>query len=325
MRSLRGGDPRSFYVHPANEWKADKERIGLIRDLVGQGRVPDDQFENWDLCGDSGRWSYPPRAESIVFLVKGRNTPESRIRRCAESLAMQSAQGFGVVVIDDASDSEAASLLPHYFRWLGDRVTLIRHEHRRGRVPNFILAVSQICSDPDTLVAVLDLDDTLFSPRAAGRLLDCGRLGHDVVLSAMFRLDKPTKLYHPDFESPRSKWGGEVWVHLRAFKKRLFDAVPHGYFEDATGAWVEECTDYATMVPIVEIARNPVYLPEYLYLHDRTTPRTPETRDRKDRIIRWLLSMPPLTPESCFPEARVPGAADGHVGQVGRVGQVGLV
>jgi hypothetical protein len=107
----------------------------------------------------------------------------------------------------------------------------------------------------------------------------------------MFRPDKPLKLYHPDFVNPRQKWGGEVWVHLRAFTKGLFDRVPHEAFQ-VEGKWIEECTDYATMIPMVELAGNPVYLPEYVYFHQRTTPRTPETRARKDGIIRQILAKP---------------------------------
>jgi hypothetical protein len=172
-------------------------------------------------------------------------------------------------------------------------VTLVRRGTPRGRIPNFILGIQELCADPDTLVVILDLDDALISRSAVRRLREARDAGRDVVLAAMFRPDKPCKLYRPDFAAPRARWGGDVWIHLRAFRKRLFDAVPDDALQ-LDGEWIAHCTDYATMIPIVELARNPVYLPEYLYHHERSTPRTPALRAEKDALIRRILAKPPL-------------------------------
>ena len=115
-----------------------------------------------------------------------------------------------------------------------------------------------------------------------------------MILGAMFRPDKPTKVYHPDFSSPRAnRSGGDVWIHLRSFRKKLFDALPDEALQ-IDGRWIEECTDYATMIPIVELACCPRYVPEYLYFHERTTPRTPERRRAKDAIIDRILMKPKM-------------------------------
>ena len=294
LRTLRGGDPRTFYVHPSNAWKREPGELSRGRDLLGQARLPPAQYGAWDLAGEAADWRYAPRAERVVFLVKGRDTPVERVRRCMASLAMQDDPDFGVVVIDDASSTpDAAPLLAHLFEPLRERTTLVRRGAHQGRIPNFRFAIGEVCTDPETLVAVLDLDDALMDRSAVRRLREAHRSGHDVVLAAMFRPDKPCKLYHPDFEAPRERWGGEVWIHLRAFRKRLFDALPADALQ-LDGEWIGHCTDYATMIPMVEMCERPAYIREYLYFHERSTPRTAELRAEKDALIRRILDKPRL-------------------------------
>ncbi|MBE7491692.1 MAG: glycosyltransferase family 2 protein [Planctomycetes bacterium] len=312
-RTLRGGDPRTFYIHPPNSWKTKTSALERVRDLAGQGRVPVVQHGRWDLEGTPEDWEYARRVEPIVVLAKGRNTPPDSVRRFAASMLMQDDQAFGLIVIDDASDD--STLLPHVLKPLESRLTLMRNSRPHGRIPNFITGVSSICIDPETLVVIVDMDDALISPRAISRLRAAQGDGHDLILGAMFRPDKPLKLYHPNFVDPRRKWGGEVWIHLRAFQKRLFDRVPREAFQ-VGGKWIEECTDYATMIPMVELARKPLYLPEYLYYHQRTTPRTPEVRARKDDVIRSILAKPPMTrpnedvrSQHCITEPMLPASS----------------
>lgn len=292
LRTLRGGDPRTFYVHPPNAWKSQGNVLARARDLVGQALLPEIQYERWDVEGSAQDWSYATRKESVVLLVKGRDTPVERIRRCVAGLAMQDDPDFGVVVIDDASTgARTGPLLQHFFEPLRERTTLVRHGTRQGRIPNFHFGIGEVCSDPETLVAVLDLDDALMARSTVRRLKEAHRDGADVVLAAMFRPDKPYKLYQPDFEAPRRHWGGEVWIHLRAFRKRLFDALPAEALQ-LDGEWIQQCTDYATMIPIVEMCERPVYLREYLYFHERSTPRTAELRSEKEVLIRRILEKP---------------------------------
>ena len=203
---------------------------------------------------------------------------------------------FGMIVIDDASDSLNPQVLAELLAPWRARCTLLRRATRQGRLPNILTAIREICTNPDTLVVVLDLDDALIHPGAISRLREACAAGADVVLGAMFRPDKPLKLYHPDFVAPRTKWGGEVWIHLRSFRKRLFDAITVDAFQLDHG-WIEHCTDYAVMLPLVELSRQPVYLPEYLYLHERSTPSTPALRVEKDCVIARILSKPSPIPK----------------------------
>ncbi|MEB3733318.1 hypothetical protein ULF88_02415 [Halopseudomonas pachastrellae] len=123
LASLRGGDSRSFYIHPRNE---DKPCINLplLRDLIGQGLVPDGQKNHFDLVPDA-HWRYPVRAESVVFLLKGRNTPVEKLKRCLDSLRKQRSQAFGIILIEDGGSVAWQARIPSLLRNLLARTTLI--------------------------------------------------------------------------------------------------------------------------------------------------------------------------------------------------------
>jgi hypothetical protein len=292
LKTLRGGCSDTFYIHPMNDCKKDLDTLHRIRDLVAQGIVPDSQIGKWDLNADGELWQYPTRREGVVVLAKGRNTPKDRIDRFAAGLVMQDEQTFGVIVIDDASDNLRASQLRYALDWLGGRLTLVRNRTRQERMANNLLAIEQICTNPETLIVVVDLDDALVDPTALRCINELGRKGHDVVLAAPYRPDYPLKVYDPLFDRPRLTYGGDVWIHLRAFRKRLFDAIPREMLQ-LDGSWIDEQEDYAIMIPIVESADNPIYLPRYTYWHERTTRLGDEGRRLRDQMILRLLAMTP--------------------------------
>lgn len=293
LRTVRGGHSDTFYLHPPNSRKGERATLGRIRDLVAQGRVPVAQVRRWDLEVPDPDWAYPTRSEPVVVLARGRNTPPEKIERFAASLAMQDDQSFGVIVIDDASEDVRPSHLVDALGWLGDRLTLVRHPERVGHTRNNMLGIGALCEDPATMILVLDLDDALADRSAVRVVRELAAHGHDVVLAAPFRPDAPTKVYRPCFDKPRETFGGDVWIHLRAFAKRLFDALPERALK-LDGAWIDEQEDYATMVPIVELATSPFYLPRYLCWHERATLLDEEGRRRRDERILRILRMEPL-------------------------------
>ena len=85
---------------------------------------------------------------------------------------------------------------------------------------------------------------------------------------------------------PRKQRGGNVWQHLRSFHKRLFDAIPDEALR-VDGEYIELASDWAFMLPIVEIATKPVHLTEPLYLHEPSgSGKGTERAKREATIIR---------------------------------------
>lgn len=290
MQSVRGGDDRTFYVHPLNENKETLD-IELVRDLIGQGRYPLVQAEMWDLVCDAP-WRYPRRTENIVFLLKGRNTQKEKLRRCLDSLRAQVDQDFGVIFIDDASEPLFSWSLDEYLGSLSERTTLVRRRTHKGYIPNFLLA-SRLCLSQDTLIAVLDQDDVLMSTEVVTSLKLARDEGADLVHGLMIRPNKPTRFYLTDYMNPREKGGGNMWTHLRAFRKNLFDSVPTDQYM-VDGDWIADVSDYATMLPMAELANKPLQMTDQYYVwHDRSGYSNARKMEQA-RLITALLARPAL-------------------------------
>ena len=286
METVRGGDDRSFYVHPSNESK-QTSNLEVERDLIAQGLYPAHQAEQWDLSLESP-WQYPKRPERLVFLLKGRDTPLAKLTRCLDSLRQQRDQDFGIILIDDASSPDHSWLLNHHLQSLKQQTTLVRRRERQGYIPNFLLA-SNLCAYADTLIAVLDQDDALMNINVVSALKRARADGADLINGLMYRSNKPLHIYYADYDNPRSKGGGNTWTHLRAFTKGLFDQVPVEEYK-VDGCWITDISDYATMLPMAEIARKPIQLTNQYFLWHERDPYSVDRKNEQWRLINCLLS-----------------------------------
>ena len=288
--SYRGGDPRTSFIHVPNDRKADHQEWMDIVNAVERGQVPGAQWGSVELTGSASDWAGPKRHEPFVFVICGRNVDPGRFKRCVDSLVAQGVQDWGAVVVDDASTNGfgdyAGTLLAPY----GDRLTLVRNEHRRGGMYNTWNAVTNFCADPETVIITLDADDALIGDRVLERVRAEYADGADVTISSMLRLDKEA-FYLPNFDNPRW-WDSNVWQHLRTFRKRLFDAID---MEDLKidGEWVDVATDWAFMVPIIEMASNPRWIADPMYLYEPAEAKTEESRSERDAVIARVLAKRP--------------------------------
>lgn len=292
-KSLRGGSPLTFYIHPLNETKKDRDFLKNVRQLCEIGQVPSSQNLKWDLEYQPNNWKLPKRYEDVVFLIKGRNVFIEKINRCIQSLKIQDDQRFGIVLIDDCSDDGIIRHYPSMLNSLQNKTTFIKRHDRVGRMPNFITGIKEICSNPESLIVILDMDDALIHPSVVSTLKQKIKEGHDLIQAGVFRPDKPLKQYQPYYSGNiRNEYGNDTWSHLRSFKKSLFDLIPESYFK-MNDRWIEECTDYATMIPLVELAKNPVFIDSYMYLHERSTLNP--NKNRKAEIIQSIVKKKPIS------------------------------
>jgi hypothetical protein len=191
-RSLRGGDSRSFYIHPLNKDK-NIQRLHLIRDVISNGCYPFEQAEHFDLVPDAD-WQYPKRSENIVLLLKGRNTSYDKLNRCIRSLLAQKNQLFGIIFIDDGSDIVFKCCHSHLLAEISHKTTKINRIEHTGRLPNFIEAIENICTNPDTLIVILDQDDAFIRDDVIDILYQGLSDGADLIQLPMFRPNKPCKV-----------------------------------------------------------------------------------------------------------------------------------
>ena len=296
-RSYRGGDHRTFYVHPPNARKHDAAAWFWVLDRIEHGVVPLSQRGKLEWAGTIADWALPRRQEPFVFVVSGRNVPAGRLRRCIASLVRQKTQGlrWGAVVFDDASSPMFAEPFEVAWRGLAERCTIIRNRRRQGLLANMVAAIRLVCADPETVIVTLDADDALIGDGVLLRLATEYDRGADVTVGSMLRTDKAAD-YPVRFDRPREHRGGNVWQHLRSFRKRLFDAIP----DDALrldGEYIDLANDWAYMLPIVEMAENPVHIADALYLHEPSaTGRDPAGKLQREEVVARIVAKGPLGP-----------------------------
>lgn len=290
--TYRGGSPKTAVVHVPNHHKMEIDEWMDILGTVERGYVPDVQLDNAELIGSTKDWSGPRRSESVVFVICGRNVQHGRFKRCIQSLVSQRGVEWGAVVVDDASTNGfgdyARILLADY----ESHVTLIRNNRRRGGLYNTWKTITQVCTDPETVIITLDADDALIGGHVLERVWAEYADGADATVGSMLRLDKNAS-YQANFDNPR-QWNSNVWQHLRTFKKRLFDAIS---VEDLkiNGEWIDLAADWAYMVPIIEMASSPRLIPDLLYLYEPAVPKDASVRMQRNRIIEVILSKTPYT------------------------------
>ena len=296
IASLRGASCRTWFVHPPNELKCHLREWMLMLDLVERFPAPDAQVGKVDLAGGPLAWTPRNRAESFVFVITGRDVTPGRMARCLESVATQLRSDWGAVIIDDASASLSRDALRMAVAPWKDRVTLIQPRERRGQLANMTLAIRHVCSNPDSVVVTLDLDDALIGPKVLDRVADRHAEGAQVTVGSMLRTDKHAP-YDVTLDSPRQARGGNVWQHLRTFRKHLFDAIPDHELR-LGGEYVDIAVDWSFMLPIVEMAERKAWIREPLYLYEPSGMGKGSDRDDREAQIAAITARKPRRPRA---------------------------
>lgn len=288
--SLRGGGRQTFFIHPPNDLKRSLSDWMTLIDLVEKGHLPEKQIGKVDLVGGILDWVPRNRREQFIFVITGRNVAPGRIRRCLESLTSQHDKDWGAVLMNDGSGAESRDILSILIEPWRERITLLQPYERRGQMANMTLAIRRICTNPESVIVTLDLDDTLIGQGVLNRLAVEYDQGADVTIGSMLRTDKQVE-YPVTFVQPRKARGGNVWQHLRSFRKSLFDAIPDQDLR-LEGRYVDIAVDWAFMIPIVEMAKHPVWIRDPLYLYEPSGLGKGLQREAREQQIAEILRKP---------------------------------
>lgn len=291
VHSLRGGDDRTFFVHPANEHK-QTSNIGYWRMVgrIARGDLLIRQFDCVDLVAGPKEWTTPTRFEPFVFIIAGRNVPSSRFLRCLKSVLTQRRKDWGAVVIDDDSASSLSMHLEALCADHAERITFLRNPVRQGLLSNTVEAIRHHVGNPDSVIITLDADDCLIGSDVLDVLAEQYGDGADLTVGSMCRTDKHAD-YPVSFQDVRSKRGGNVWQHLRSFRKRLFDELPDEQLR-VDGSYVDLASDWALMLPLVELAQSPRWIRTPLYLHEPGDARNESYRAEREQVIATIVARP---------------------------------
>lgn len=317
--SIRGGSAKSFFIHPQNYRKTNPDIIMTIMDRIESGVIPPCQYEEFDLAGSYCDWTIKKRSENLVIVCVFRNVEYSRFLRMWASLISQSFNDWGVILIDDASDNGLPLFINTIIKPYEDKVTFVRNKFRQGGLANTYKAIHYFVKNQDSIIVTLDGDDALLGNDVLVRISSKYKNDNaDVVCGRMYRTDKlyPNYRYPVNFVNPRLT-GGNVWQHIRSFKKYLFDSLDVWDLKMGVNKktiskekftikrsletqWIDDCTDYAMMIPIIEMSSNPILLDEYTYFHERSTPRNEIIKKHKEDVIADIANREPKSLKNIF-------------------------
>ncbi|HMY17444.1 MAG TPA: glycosyltransferase, partial [Polyangium sp.] len=291
--SVRRGTAGLWYTSPDNSRKVDLDELFLLMDRVEAGMAPALQRGHATTRGSLSQWLEPKRGEDLVIVACGRNVGPGRAARFRDALLGQTHASWGAIVIDDGSDDGAEEYQPRIFGALGKRMTRLRRLRSVGALANLVLAVKHLVIRPDSVVVLVDLDDALGSPESLAEVALAHAQGADVTVGSMVRTDKHVE-YPVEFDMPRKNRGGNVWQHLRTFRRALFDRIDPADLQ-IDGQWIGLASDWAFMLPIVEMARKPVWIRKPIYLHEPGDERSAGYRAERERVIATLMKRPAYT------------------------------
>lgn len=306
MSSIRGGDRRTFYIHPQNYRKSNPDVWLTILDRVEQGYIPDCQYGEFDCMGSFYDWCIPKRNEPYVFVCTVRNINYDRFMRMLASLLSQKMDSWGLILIDDSSDNGLSLFIEFITKPFNDRITYIKNRKRCGGLSNHYKAIHYFIKNQNTVIITLDGDDALIGNNVLYMIAKQYERGHaDVVIGRTYQNYRlqPYYRYPTNFVNPRET-GGNVWQHIRSFRKYLFDSLDlrdlkkssdtDTFKNMATNSmWFDDCADFAFMVPIIEMSQKPYLLDQFTYYYDRDIELyTDEYKQKKEKNISYILTMP---------------------------------
>ncbi|MBA7482941.1 hypothetical protein ES707_18446 [subsurface metagenome] len=292
LKNFRGGDRRTFYIHMLNSVKTKLNNWFNLSKAAEMSWVPEVQYDHVDLVSTED-WMKSVD-ENFIFIVRGINTPLSKLKRCIDSILAQDRSDWQIVFIDAGSSNPMSEYLEKVvIPELPDKCTFWLNFETLTSMENIFIASTELCSNPESVLIHVDADDALIGPHVLSLLSKHYMDGADLTVGSMLRTDKD-RAYTVNF-NPRDSRGGNVWQHLRSYKKHLFDRVPPEYFI-VNGDWVPIAEDWAYMLPIVELAKKPVWIKEPIYFYEPSIEKRNHSTHQRENIISELVSKPSLRP-----------------------------
>lgn len=267
-KSIRLHSNHLYFIHPENKLK-NINCIGVVTSQVEKCFVPREQIAEVNLQFVSS-W-YPKTSKETVVFIRGRNTTPSKLKRLFLSINEQNYDYFQIVYFDDNSSSKASvgyvEYIYKYSPYFRNKLIFIKNDIRVGSAANFECFFKNICLNPNAIIINLDSDDALLTSDALSVIKDKFDKGADVTVGNCFRVDKPLKKYKvTEFKNSWERDGDNIWLHPKCFKRYLCEFIQDNLKKD--GNYIEVCTDYAMMLPIIQNAKNPIFIERPIYLFD---------------------------------------------------------
>lgn len=283
--SLRGGDPRSYYIHPQNYRKKWGYNWSIIMDRIEKNIIPDIQREHFDIEGSLYDWTIPKRRERLVVLsIFEEKDDLKRFFRFFTSIVNQEFDDYGLMVINNNPDHLIDIILwDHLKRY--SNVTYLHNFLTMKNMQNIYVGLHYFVDNPDSYVIIANPNDYF--------------LGNDVFREIVERMDiynadaligkqintsrlEDLGLFRVNFMKPRDV-GSNTYYNIKAFKKKIFDSLSlydmkkekeskqtYNNFEKLSKRfeWFDDTENAALFSLLIEMSKNPIRFDNINYVID---------------------------------------------------------
>ena len=211
--------------------------------------------------------SYKAGNEQPIAVVSTFYNCANYVARCIESISVQDYDNYQVYLVNDASTDDTISVVYSALAQLPDGIRakfhVIDNKVNAGAVANQVSVIRSI-EDPNTIVMVLDGDDSLVNDNTIFSYYNSIYDGtteftYGSCWSMVDNIPLISQPYPEDIKQRRAyrqhrfNWN-MPYTHLRTFKQGLIRDIPDSNFQDETGQWFGAGGDGSTFYSLIEAA-----------------------------------------------------------------------
>ena len=154
--SYRGGNPETCFVHIPNFRKTDINDWMNVINAADCGTIIPVQRNRVQLVGEAADW-LGKRNEQMIVLMRGKDVPLSKVRRCITSLKVQSFKNWAAIIIDAGSQNGIEELYRYLLKQdFDNKVTFVSNHIPMSPIENIDYVTSGICVNPQSIIVHLD-------------------------------------------------------------------------------------------------------------------------------------------------------------------------
>lgn len=274
FRSIRGGDCRTFYIHPENYRKTNQKLWHYIVSSVEQNNLPKTQIGKENVSGSFFEWSLPKRNEQIVLIITLTEHDNLTWDKMIQSVLSQNFKDFGVIIINNGCDQSCREWLHNLYSCYRN-ITIMNTEHRLPMNEVIYDAIHYYMENKSSFVCLLKESDILIGEFLLSEIFNRLTLYKADVLIGKELSKKyfsSAGISRVNFIDPRAS-DSCIDNGLQVFTKELFDELTfydlkiesknlkkiYGFKKLSEGyEFLDDNDHFSILAPIIELASNPI-------------------------------------------------------------------
>jgi len=283
--SIRGGNTDSYFIHPQNYRKFDRNVWFTILDRVEKGILIENQNDEPELQGSYYDWCSPKRNEKTIgLIIIEDNITYEQFFRCFFSVISQKNVDFGLIIIDNKSASGFDNLIKNLISPYKN-ITFIRNHFKLENTANIYKAIHYFVDNARSIITFINPQDYILGNFVFDNIVNqFNNYNADIAIGKELNINDIYKngLLDINFLNPRQR-ESNVFNNLFCFKKYLFDSLSiydlkekcenhqnQSNFERLSKiyTWINDESLGSIIVPIIEMSKNPIRNDFFNYVID---------------------------------------------------------